>query len=53
MADALPLRLETMQGGRAVGELGFYLGTRRARGGGGRPAQYLPHEADDAGPHRA
>ncbi len=25
-----PLRLETMQGGRAVGELGFYLGTRRS-----------------------
>ncbi len=30
VADAPPLRLETMQGGRAVGELGFYLGTRRA-----------------------
>ncbi len=29
-ADAAPLRLETMQGGRAVGELGFYLGTRRS-----------------------
>lgn len=25
-----PLRLETMRGGRAVGELGFYLGTRRS-----------------------
>lgn len=29
-ADAAPMRLETMQGGRAVGELGFYLGTRRS-----------------------
>lgn len=28
--DAEPMRLETMQGGRAVGELGFYLGTRRS-----------------------
>lgn len=28
--DAAPVRLETMQGGRAVGELGFYLGTRRS-----------------------
>ena len=27
---ASPVRLETMQGGRAVGELGFYLGTRRS-----------------------
>lgn len=25
-----PLRLETMRGGRTVGELGFYLGTRRS-----------------------
>lgn len=25
-----PVRLETMQGGRAVGELGFYLGTQRS-----------------------
>ena len=24
-----PVRLETMQGGRVVGELGFFLGTRR------------------------
>lgn len=29
-ADAAPLRLETMQGGRTVGELGFYLGTQRS-----------------------
>ena len=28
--DTAPVRLETMQGGRAVGELGFYLGTRRS-----------------------
>jgi SulP family sulfate permease len=28
--DAAPMRLETMQGGRTVGELGFYLGTRRS-----------------------
>lgn len=27
---APPVRLETMQGGRAVGELGFYMGTRRS-----------------------
>lgn len=27
---ASPIRLETMQGGRAVGELGFYLGTQRS-----------------------
>ena len=29
-SSGAPLRLETMQGGRAVGELGFYLGTRRS-----------------------
>jgi len=29
-ADGLPMRLETMRGGRVVGELGFYLGTRRS-----------------------
>lgn len=29
-AAGVPMRLETMQGGRAVGELGFYLGTRRS-----------------------
>ena len=29
-ADAPPMRLETMQGGRSVGELGFYLGTKRS-----------------------
>lgn len=28
--DAPPKRLETMQGGRAVGELAFYLGTKRS-----------------------
>jgi SulP family sulfate permease len=27
---AAPVRLETMQGGRVVGELGFFLGTRRS-----------------------
>lgn len=29
-ADSPPIRLETMQGGRSVGELGFYLGTARS-----------------------
>lgn len=29
-ADGPPMRLETMHGGRIVGELGFYLGTRRS-----------------------
>ena len=28
--NAAPMRLETMQGGRAVGELGFYLATQRS-----------------------
>ncbi len=28
--DKRPMRLETMRGGRTVGELGFYLGTRRS-----------------------
>jgi SulP family sulfate permease len=28
--DSAPMRLETMQGGRTVGELGFYLGTKRS-----------------------
>ena len=28
--QAAPMRLETMQGGRAVGELGFYLATQRS-----------------------
>ena len=28
--NAAPVRLETMQGGRVVGELGFYLGTKRS-----------------------
>ncbi len=28
--DRPPVRLETMQGGHAVGELGFYMGTRRS-----------------------
>lgn len=28
--NSAPMRLETMQGGRTVGELGFYLGTRRS-----------------------
>ena len=26
---SVPVRLETMQGGRVIGELGFFLGTRR------------------------
>lgn len=30
MPDATPKRLETMQGGRVVGELGFYLGKQRS-----------------------
>jgi SulP family sulfate permease len=30
LPNATPKRLETMQGGRAVGELAFYLGTRRS-----------------------
>ena len=29
-SDSAPVRLETMQGGRTVGEIGFYLGTRRS-----------------------
>ncbi|MBP6015180.1 MAG: SLC26A/SulP transporter family protein [Candidatus Promineofilum sp.] len=30
LPNAAPVRLETMQGGRVVGELGFYLGTKRS-----------------------